>query len=320
MTTSRSGYPDRPERDGARKDLKKRRANDRKNLHKHPRRPRGKGQALPTEGRRQSLTDIRKPKIYCESFLKIRDKKGRIIPFGFNPAQEEFYNIVREEHQKGKGVRIVLLKGRQMGFSTLIEGMFFAHSATSRNTSTLVMAHDDEASRNLFEMNKLFYESLPPQLSAQGISGGLSESTNLGLETLYHDRLLQNEKQRQRGIGDIEAQGSSNALGVLKDYTANAAERANTMASIGDFSGYKELGYTDEQIAALKAAWDAKHAPRYYDSGNVTLGGAAQNIFSKMVKYGDTQSEGIWGLAEQFYKSGKISPDEMKYLLDTFGH
>jgi len=110
------------------------------------------------------LTDIRRPKTYCESFLKIRDKRGRIIPFAFNPAQEEFYNIVREEHQKGKGVRIVLLKGRQMGFSTLIEGMFFAHSATSRNTSTLVMAHDDEASRNLFEMNKLFYESLPPQL------------------------------------------------------------------------------------------------------------------------------------------------------------
>lgn len=107
-------------------------------------------------------------------------------------------------------------------------------------------------------------KTLPQQLSAQGISGGLSESTNLGLETLYHDRLLQNEKQRQRGIGDIEAKGSSNALGVLKDYAANAAERANTMAGIGDFSGYKELGYTDEQIAALKAAWDAAHAPRYY--------------------------------------------------------
>ena len=114
-------------------------------------------------------------------------------------------------------------------------------------------------------------KTLPQQLSAQGISGGLSESTNLGLETLYHDRLLQNEKQRQRGIGDIEAKGSSNALGVLKDYAANAAERANTMAGIGDFSGYKELGYTDEQIAALKAAWDAKYAPRYYGSPDEKL-------------------------------------------------
>ena len=163
-------------------------------------------------------------------------------------------------------------------------------------------------------------KTLPQQLSAQGISGGLSESTNLGLETLYHDRLLQNEKQRQRGIGDIEAKGSSNALGVLKDYAANAAERANTMAGIGDFSGYKELGYTDEQIAALKAAWDAKHAPRYYGRGTITLGGAAQNIYEKLDKYGDTQSDAIWKLADKFKESGSMSQAEYDYLHSIFGY
>lgn len=110
------------------------------------------------------MRDIRNPRFYCESFLSIRDKEGRVLPFRFKPAQREFYDIVREEHEKGGPVRIVLLKGRQMGFSTLIEGMFFAHSATSSNTSSLIMAHDEEASRNLFEMNKLFYELLPEPL------------------------------------------------------------------------------------------------------------------------------------------------------------
>ncbi len=110
------------------------------------------------------MIDIRNPRDYCESFLRIRDKKGRIIPLKLNPAQSEFYDIVREEHQKGRGIRIVLLKGRQMGFSTLIEAIFFAHSATTHNASTLIMAHDDEATRNLFEMNKLFYEELPEPL------------------------------------------------------------------------------------------------------------------------------------------------------------
>lgn len=107
------------------------------------------------------MSDIRNPRFYCENFLRIRSKQGRIIPFRLNAAQREFYDIVREEHQKGSSVRIVLLKGRQMGFSTLIEGMFFAHSATSHNSSTLIMAHDDEATGNLFEMNKLFYDELP---------------------------------------------------------------------------------------------------------------------------------------------------------------
>ncbi len=110
------------------------------------------------------MINLRNPRTYCERFLRIRNKKGRIIPLKLNPAQSEFYNIVREEHGKGNPVRIVLLKGRQMGFSTLIEAIFFAHSATTHNASTLIMAHDDEATRNLFEMNKLFYEELPEPL------------------------------------------------------------------------------------------------------------------------------------------------------------
>ena len=160
---------------------------------------------------------------------------------------------------------------------------------------------------------------LPQQLSAQGISGGLSESTNLGLETLYHDRLLQNEKQRQRGISDIEAKGSSNALGVLKDYAANAAERANTMASIGDFSGYKELGYTDEQIAALKAAWDAKHVPkvRYTSAAKpkVKVTMEMQNGINQIDKGDNVMAS---RLIDYYTKSGRITPIEEDYLF-TYG-
>lgn len=165
-------------------------------------------------------------------------------------------------------------------------------------------------------------KTLPQQLSAQGISGGLSESTNLGLETLYHDRLLQNEKQRQRGIGDIEAQGSSNALGVLKDYAANAAERANTMASIGDFSGYKELGYTDEQIAALKAAWDAKNAPKASGRG-VTLRNPAQIVDRKLQSAvtgkGEAKLSVVLTTLDNMIDRGLINWDEREFLLDKYG-
>lgn len=165
-------------------------------------------------------------------------------------------------------------------------------------------------------------KTLPQQLSAQGISGGLSESTNLGLETLYHDRLLQNEKQRQRGIGDIEAKGSSNALGVLKDYAANAAERANTMAGIGDFSGYKELGYTDEQIAALKSAWDAKHAPKGRGNGGEQKLGYSAQILDRKLKNsfanGNTKTIADLVLKWSSPEYGYISDEEVGYLNDKY--
>ena len=41
-------------------------------------------------------------------------------------------------------------------------------------------------------------KTLPQQLSAQGISGGLSESTNLGLETLYRPPASKREEQTPR--------------------------------------------------------------------------------------------------------------------------
>lgn len=110
------------------------------------------------------MINIRNPRAYCENFLKIIDKKQNLVPLRFKPAQEELYGVIREEHAKGRPVRIVILKGRQMGCSTMIEGVFFADSATTELASTLIMAHEEEATKHLFQLNKLFYDELPDPL------------------------------------------------------------------------------------------------------------------------------------------------------------
>lgn len=48
---------------------------------------------------------------------------------------------------------------------------------------------------------------------------------------------------------------------------ADAEARAQMLASMGDFSGYKALGYTDAEVAAMQAYYDAANAPVYYGSG-----------------------------------------------------
>lgn len=110
------------------------------------------------------MIDIRNPKTYCENFLKIRDKKNKLVPLKFKPAQQKLYEIFCEEYAKGKPVRVVILKARQLGFSTVTEGLFFADTATHANAVTLIMAHEETATVNLFNMNKLFYDELPPQI------------------------------------------------------------------------------------------------------------------------------------------------------------
>lgn len=107
---------------------------------------------------------IRNPKKYVEHFLKIRDKRGKLINLKFKPAQAKLYDIMKREHDAGKPVRIVILKARQLGFSTVIEALFFQDAATRELVRTLIVAHTADATANLFKMNKLFYDKLPPPL------------------------------------------------------------------------------------------------------------------------------------------------------------
>lgn len=101
---------------------------------------------------------------YMENFLKIRDKKQQLIPFKINEAQQEFQRIIDENTKNGKPHRYIILKARQLGFSTFTEGKIFHDTVTRENTNSLIIAHEDKATQNLFQMSKLFYEELPASL------------------------------------------------------------------------------------------------------------------------------------------------------------
>lgn len=111
-----------------------------------------------------AIAKIKNPRFYIENFLNIRNKKGKLINLKLKPAQEKLYNIMKAEHEAGRPVRIVILKARQLGFSTVIEALFFQDAATRELVRTLIVAHSADATANLFKMNKLFYDKLPQAL------------------------------------------------------------------------------------------------------------------------------------------------------------
>jgi len=100
-------------------------------------------------------------KWYIEKFLKIRDKRAQIIPFKLNTAQNIVNDLIRRDEEAGKPKRYIVLKARQMGLSTLFEGIIFHDTTTNENKNSLIIAHEEQASSNLFNMSKLYYEYLP---------------------------------------------------------------------------------------------------------------------------------------------------------------
>ena len=71
------------------------------------------------EERLEALLAMREnPRPWIETNLQIRTKDRRVVPFAFNAAQVDYY-----DHRTR---RDIILKPRQLGFTTLICALFFA--------------------------------------------------------------------------------------------------------------------------------------------------------------------------------------------------
>ena len=114
-------------------------------------------------------------KKYIENFVKIRDKSGMIVDFKLNEPQQRLYDIIKKQKEEKKPVRIIILKARQMGFSTLTESILFKETATKFNINTGIIAHKEEATTNLFNMSKRIYDNLPQEMKPSKKSSNAKE-------------------------------------------------------------------------------------------------------------------------------------------------
>ena len=85
--------------------------------------------------------------------------------------------LIEKRIAEGKPVRIRLLKARQIGFSTLFEAIIYAFTSRREGFHSLVIAHDEEGSKGLFEMNKLYHEKLDQMFKPE-----LKKSNEIALE------------------------------------------------------------------------------------------------------------------------------------------
>jgi len=93
---------------------------------------------------------IQSPSKFALHFLKIQDKQKRLVPFVWNKAQAHF-------HAKRTG-RDLILKARQLGFSTYIQGEMYRRTVTGTRT-TITLAHDDDTTTKLRIMADRFHEN-----------------------------------------------------------------------------------------------------------------------------------------------------------------
>ena len=92
-------------------------------------------------------------KLFSKNFIKIIDNNGDTVPFVMNPEQEQFMNEMSKYN--------IILKGRQIGFTTLSLAYMLYSACTKPDTNYIIMTHHASVSKSLFAKIKKMYKNLP---------------------------------------------------------------------------------------------------------------------------------------------------------------
>jgi hypothetical protein len=118
---------------------------------------------------------------YVQHF-KIEDRRtGQLVPFVLNPVQVELRAVIDEKLVAGEPVRLIILKSRRMGVSTLIQATFAHRAFTKFRFTARTGAHEHFASSYLHAMTEQMYRNLPDELKPAKVIG--QQGRHLEFET-----------------------------------------------------------------------------------------------------------------------------------------
>ena len=113
---------------------------------------------------------IRNPEKLIELVFVVVDKNQKTLPFFFNDVQQEFVTTLNqaiEDFENGviTEISMLILKGRQQGFTTLITAYQLACTIVNRNFQGFTLADVSDNSEEIFQKKAKFpYSQLPEAL------------------------------------------------------------------------------------------------------------------------------------------------------------
>lgn len=95
--------------------------------------------------------------------LQIRPKDApNLVPFKFNEAQEIVWKqVIAPAIDSRQPIRLMVLKARQMGISTLIQGLITARFIWENYVNAKVIAHESDSTEHIWGMAQRMIETSP---------------------------------------------------------------------------------------------------------------------------------------------------------------
>lgn len=172
---------------------------------------------------------------YASRCLRIRTKAGKVEHLELNVAQLYIHQRIEEQRAKTGKVRAIILKGRQQGCSTYVEGRYYWRVSHSKGVRAFILTQEEEATNNLFEIANRYHENCPETVKPSTSAANAKE--------LYFDSLDSGYKV---GTAGNKAVGRSSTIqffhGSEVAFWPNAQmHAAGVMQAIPDAQGTESI-------------------------------------------------------------------------------
>lgn len=103
-----------------------------------------------------NIEQLQDPRFYLEHFCRIKGKEGKgLIPFILKPAQLDIFNTINKYN------RIIIMKARQIGFSTAVTGYLYHKTITTPGVTSAIVGYNNDLTAELLDKIKTFYGTSP---------------------------------------------------------------------------------------------------------------------------------------------------------------
>lgn len=96
---------------------------------------------------------------FAKMNLYIKDKFANIIPFVPNGPQMALIDYVLLCIIERRPIKVIILKARQMGFSTAVEAICYWWTSTNFNINSVIIGNDEKSSLNLYRMFRRYFDN-----------------------------------------------------------------------------------------------------------------------------------------------------------------
>lgn len=107
--------------------------------------------------------------------ISMKDVAKTSGKFNMNSAQIILHNVCETQKKEEGWVRVQILKARQMGVTTYVNSRMYNRCSLFPGIRAFMMAHQQGATNNIFNMVKDFHRKLPPELHTAPLKQNTSE-------------------------------------------------------------------------------------------------------------------------------------------------